>query len=67
MAAAPIPQGATGTMADMIRNAMNRSFVYAFRVAALVGAAMAALSSVIAAATIGGKQDKAKSENAGRP
>lgn len=54
MAAAPIPQNATGAMSNEIRDAMNRSFIYAFRVAALVGAAMAALSSVIAAFTIGG-------------
>ncbi|HEY5093687.1 MAG TPA: MFS transporter [Candidatus Eremiobacteraceae bacterium] len=64
MAAAPIPQSATGAMTNEIRDAMNRSFVYAFRVAALIGAAMAALSSVIAAFTIGGmtpKEKKAKS------
>jgi hypothetical protein len=59
MAAAPIPQSATGTMANAIRDAMNQSFVYAIRVAALTGAAMAAASSVIAAVTIGGKPNKA--------
>jgi EmrB/QacA subfamily drug resistance transporter len=59
MAAAPIPRGATATMTDAIRNAMNQSFVYAIRVAALTGAAMAAASSAIAAITIGPKPDKA--------
>jgi EmrB/QacA subfamily drug resistance transporter len=65
MAAAPIPQSATGTMPDVIRDAMNRSFVTAFRVAALSGAAMAALSSVIAAFTIGGKSAKEKDAKGG--
>ncbi|HKW45188.1 MAG TPA: MFS transporter [Candidatus Eremiobacteraceae bacterium] len=54
MAAAPIPRDAHGTMAGVIRQAMNRSFVDAFRVAALCGAGMAAASSVIALFTIGG-------------
>jgi MFS family permease len=54
MAAADIPTGVGEPTKTDLRNAMDDSFVYAFRVAALIGAGMAAASSVVALFTIGG-------------
>jgi MFS family permease len=54
MAAAEIPPGVGEPAKTNLRIAMDDSFVYAFRVAALIGAGMAAASSVVALFTIGG-------------
>jgi EmrB/QacA subfamily drug resistance transporter len=65
MAAAEIPSGIGDSQRAALRDAMDDSFVYAFRVVALIGAGMAAASSVVALFTIGGESAKEKDAKGG--
>jgi len=57
MAAAQIPASANAQVRNQVRSAMNDSFAFSFRVAALIGAALAAGGALIALLTIGQDQE----------
>lgn len=58
LAAATAPAGVSGATRAAIHHVVAQSFVAGFRVAMLLGAALALLSSVVAAATIEGKSPR---------